>query len=194
MRLEGKFVDLRPLEPEDAEITLGWRLGPRARLLNAGSQTVDEQRQWICSRPASEFNFVVELTDGRPVGMISLLNVNLVSRHGEPARFLIGEEEAVRGIPAAVEALKLLYQLAFDRLGLQRIYGTVVAENRRMARLHEYLGMRQEGRLRRHLLIEGAFRDVLLYGLLEEEFRAETLPRMEALLSIAYRVSEERTT
>lgn len=183
--LEGLFVDLRPLAVEDAATTLAWRLSGRARLLNAGATTVEEQAAWIAARPASERNFVIAVKDGRDVGMVSLVSINRTNRHAEPARFLIGDEEAVRGIPAAVEAMKLLYHLAFDRLGLVRVFGTVVANNRRMARWQEYLGMRQEGRMRRHLFIDGEFRDALVYGLLEEEYRSDTLPRMEALLAMA---------
>ncbi|WP_316251099.1 GNAT family protein [Sphingomonas sp. JC676] len=183
--LEGRFVDLRPLLPEDAPLTHGWRSGARARLLNQGAGTVAQQEAWIRSRPASELNFIIQRKDGRPVGMLSLVGIDRVNRHAEPGRFLIGDEEAVRGIPAAVEAMKLLYQLAFDTLGLVRVYGTVAADNGRMAKWQRYLGMREEGRMRRHYFIDGRFQDALMFALLEEEYRAETLPRMEALIGIA---------
>lgn len=185
IRLNGRFVDLRSLLPEDAALTHGWRSGARARLLNQSAGTVEQQEAWIRSRPASEFNFIIERKDGRSVGMLSLVGIDQVNRHAEPGRFLIGDEEAVRGIPAAVEAMKLLYEFAFDTLGLVRVYGTVAADNRRMAKWQRYLGMREEGRMRRHYFIDGRFQDALMFALLVEEYRAETLPRMEALIGIA---------
>ncbi len=165
-------------------MTLAWRTSDRASLLNRGAVTVEEQAAWIASRPAGEHNFVIEVQEGeRPVGMISLTAVDEVNRRAEPGRFLIGEPEAVRGIPAAVEAMKLLYRLAFDHLDLVRVYGTVVADNLLMMKWQRYLGMKEEGRLRRHYFIGGRFHDAVVFGLLAEEYRAVTLPRLEALIA-----------
>ncbi|RYE38079.1 MAG: N-acetyltransferase [Hyphomicrobiales bacterium] len=117
--------------------------------------------------------------------MLSLVGIDRINRHAEPGRFLIGDYEAVRGIPAAVEAMKLLYAFAFDTHGLVRVYGTVAAGNGRMAKWQRYLGMREEGRMRNHYFIDGHFQDALMFALLVEEYHAVTLPRMEALISIA---------
>ena len=185
VRLEGRFVDLRPLRPEDAALTHKWRCGQRARLLNQGAMSVEQQEAWIRSRPQTERNFIIERKDGDPVGMLSLVGIDPVNRHAEPGRFLIGEEHAVRGIPAAVEAMKLLYELAFDTLGLVRVYGTIAADNRRMVKWQRYLGMQEEGRMRRHYFIDGRFQDALIFALLVDEYRAETLPRMRSLIALA---------
>lgn len=181
--LRGEFVSLRPLREEDAAITHAWRLSDRAGLLNRSAETVPEQAAWIRSRPASERNFVIELSDGHPVGMLSLIGVDQRNRHAESARFLIGDEDAVRGVPAAVEAMKLLYELAFDQLGLERVWGTVAADNRRMIKWQRYLGMREEGRLRNHYLIGDRFQDAVCLGILAEEYRGQARPRMEALIA-----------
>jgi diamine N-acetyltransferase len=181
--LRGEFVSLRPLRPDDAEITLAWRHGDRAGLLNRGATTVAAQAAWIESRPESELNFVIELADGRPVGMLALIGIDRANGHAESARFLIGEEDAVRGVPAAVEAMKLLYELAFDELSLERVWGTIAADNRRMIKWQRYLGMREEGRLRNHYRIDGRFQDAVCLGILAEEYRGQARPRMEALIA-----------
>ncbi len=185
MDLRGQFVVLRSLRVEDAGLTLGWRMSSRAALLNSGAQTVAEQAEWIASRPASELNFVIQLRSGQPVGMLSLVGIDETNRRAEPARFLIGEPEAVRGLPVAVESMKLLYDLAFDRMKLKRVYGTVVADNPLMLKWQKYLGMKEEGRLRQHYFIGGSFRDAICVGMLEDEYRAVALPRMNALISTA---------
>ena len=93
--LRGTHVTLRPLTVDDAERTLRWRLDDRAKLLNRGAETVEQQAAWIAARPASEINFVIELASGEAVGMLSLVGIDRVNRHAEPARFLIGEPKAV---------------------------------------------------------------------------------------------------
>ena len=169
-----------------------WRQGDRARNLNQGATTLASQEQWIATRPPTEFNFVIELKDGKPVGMVSLVDVDTLHRRAEVGRFLIGEEAAVRGIPAAVEATKLLYEFAFDRLDLVRVYGTIASDNSAMYRWQVYMGMREEGRLRGHYFIAGHFQDAICMGLLQEEYRQLTLPRMRVLIAAARRAAEQR--
>ncbi len=92
--LTGQFVNLRPLTVDDAELTFSWRQGARAVLLNQGAQTVEQQARWIANRPASEYNFIIETKLQLQIGMLSLTEIDLVIRVGEPGRFLIGDEDA----------------------------------------------------------------------------------------------------
>lgn len=181
--LRGEFVDLRPLIPEDAALTFGWRQGKRAVNLNQGALNVAEQAAWLASRPATEYNFAITLKDGRPVGMISVTGIDTVHRHAEPGRFLIGDEPAVRGIPAAVEAMKMVYELIFDKLKLERVYGSIASDNVLMMKWQKFLGMKEEGRLRNHYFINGHFQDAVMFGMLAHEFRNVALPRMNSLIA-----------
>lgn len=182
---EGTTINLRKLRESDAEITLAWRNSERARYLNTGSETVEQQSNWIKNRPVNEFNYMIELKDGTPVGMISLINVDMANRNAETSRFLIGEEEAVKGVPAAVEAMKLLYELAFDELDLIRIYGTVASNNKLMIKWQKYLGMKEEGRLRNHYYNQDTWNDGICLGLLVDEYRSKSISRMNMLINTA---------
>ena len=183
--LKGEFVNLRPLQLHDTEPTFRWRHAQRAKFLNAGAVTVEQQAAWIAGRPASEYNFIIELKNGHPVGMLSLIDIDATNRRGEPGRFLIGDEKAAKGVPVAVESMKLLYELAFEQLGLIRLYGIVAANNHLMLKWQKYLGMKEEGRLRNHLCFAGQFVDGIFVGLLLDEYRKITLPRMNVLIAAA---------
>ena len=179
----GEFVDLVPLQVQHAELSLLWRQGDRAKQLNQVVADVEKQRAWIAARPAHERNFIIQLKSGKPVGMLSLIGIDTVHKHAESARFLIGDEVAVRGIPAAVEAMKLLYQLAFDTLGLVRVFGSIASDNGMMIKWQKFLGMTEEGRLRNHFFINGHFQDAVMFGILADEYRSRALPRMNMLLA-----------
>ena len=181
--LEGEFVNLRPLQVSDAELTYGWRNAARAKFLNQGAASVVQQATWIASRPPSEYNFVIELKNGLAVGMVSLTGVDTINQRGEPGRFLIGNEDAVKGVPVAIEAMKLIYEFAFDQLGLMRICGTVAADNHLMTKWQKYFGMKEEGRLRSHLFLGDQFQDAIFLGLLVNEYRKISLPRMNFLIA-----------
>lgn len=185
IELMGNFTSLRPLQIDDASLTLQWRSSERASLLNSGADNLDEQIRWIKGRPVNEYNFIIQLKTGLPVGMLSLIGVNSANRHAETARFLIGEEKATKGIPVAVEAMKLIYGFAFDELNLMRLFGTVASSNSLMVKWQKYLGMKEEGRMRNHYFINGKWQDAIILGLLVDEYRTQSLPRMNALLSAA---------
>lgn len=184
LTLQGEFVDLVPLRPEHAELTFGWRTSARAANLQRGAQTVEQQAAWIAARPTNEYNFMIRLKDGRLVGMLAAVGLNEEHRHCESGRFLIGDEDAVRGIPAAVEAMKLLYELIFDRLELERVFGTVSSDNTLMAKWQKFLGMKEEGRLRRHYFVNGRYQDAICFGMLVDEYRSAALPRMNSLIVV----------
>lgn len=181
----GEYVNLRQLTLEDALITLTWRSSARAGLLNRGATTLQEQAKWIASRSNKEINFIIELKDKTPVGMLSLVDIDDANKRAESARFLIGDEKSVKGIPVAVESMKLLYELAFNTLSLERIYGTIASENTLMIKWQKYLGMKEEGRLRNHYFINNSFQDAVCLGILSKEFKEVALPKMKTLISMA---------
>jgi len=182
--LAGEFVVLRPLRAEDAALTHQWRLSDRARHLNGAAASIEDQARWIAARPAGEFNYIIQLKGAGPIGMLSLISIDMDNRRAESGRFLIGDEAAARGVPAAVEATKLLYELAFDRLGLERLHGIVAERNHLMVKWQKFLGMKEEGRFRRHFLLDGEFHDAIALSILADEYRAVALPRMLSLIKL----------
>ncbi len=183
--IKGEFCDLTKLQENDAEITYKWRNSERSHYLNAGAKNIDEQRVWIKLRPTNELNFLIRLKNGLPVGMLSLIGIDIMNSHAETGRFLIGDEAAVRGLPVAVESMKKVYEIAFDQLFLSRIYGTIAANNILMIKWQKYLGMREEGCLRKHYKIDGVFQDAIMMGMLKEEYKTNFIPRSEVLLHAA---------
>src|SRR5688500_16589019 len=75
--VRGEFVALRPLSVSDADVTHEWRHAERAAYLNQSAATVEDQARWIAGRPASELNYIIELASGAPVGMLSLVSIDL---------------------------------------------------------------------------------------------------------------------
>ena len=69
----------------------------------------------------------------------------------------------------ATEATLRLLAFGFGELKLHRIYATCDPKNRASTRVLEKAGMRYEGHLRDHLIQRGAWRDSLLYAILEED-------------------------
>ena len=77
----------------------------------------------------------------------------------------------------ASEAASLLIAAGFRDLGLRRVYTAVLPENVRSIRLLRRLGFRTEGRARQDRLVDGRYRDLVLFGLLREQYRPFRPPR-----------------
>jgi RimJ/RimL family protein N-acetyltransferase len=72
------------------------------------------------------------------------------------------------------EAAGLALAFAFDELNLHRVQVTVFSTNERSIALFEKLGFRREGVFREFLHRDGERYDMVLYGLLEHEWRARS--------------------
>jgi Acetyltransferases, including N-acetylases of ribosomal proteins len=183
--LEGRNARLRPLVPDDAERTQRWRTGGRAYLLNKGAQSVDEQRAWIVGRPPSEIDWIIELTNGDPVGMLALVDIDPTHRRAEAGHFLIGEPEPVAlygpGCIAA-EAELLLFAFAFDTLKLHRLDAMMAEDNAGIIAWNTYIGFREEGRLKHYYWLDGHWQDCVRMGLLEYAYRTYTIPRLRGFI------------
>ena len=70
------------------------------------------------------------------------------------------------------EAAQLALAFAFDELNLHRVQVTVFCYNERSTALFEKLGFQREGVYREFLQRDGKRYDMMLYGLLDREWRA----------------------
>ena len=72
----------------------------------------------------------------------------------------------------ATEAASALVDFGFREMGLARIYAQVLAGNAASCRVLEKLGMLSEGIRRRHIRKGKTLHDVVLYGMLRDEWRS----------------------
>jgi RimJ/RimL family protein N-acetyltransferase len=112
------------------------------------------------------FDLAVELkATQKVIGLLSLVR-------GDHQKAEIGYALGVdyRGQGLAAEAVRALINYGFRWLGLHRIYAQTDSGNRPSWRVMERVGMRQEGRLREAVCRDGVWLDVLVYGILAEEW------------------------
>ena len=75
----------------------------------------------------------------------------------------------------ATEAAREVVRYGFETLGLNRIFANCFVGNPASQRVLEKLGMKYEGRFRKHINKWGEYRDVDNYGLLTDEWKAGRL-------------------
>ena len=82
--------------------------------------------------------------------------------------FAIAADEWGHGY--ATDAARTLITFGFAKLGLHRISAAIGPENKTSIALVTSLGFQPEGRLRDHVFTCGAWRDSILYAILESDW------------------------
>ena len=112
--------------------------------------------------------FAIELSGGEFIGSCQLHSIHPVYRNAE-LQIRIGETQHY-GKSYGTSACKLLLKYGFEDLDLKRIYLSVFEGNERAIRLYKKLGFKEEGLLREQCFIKGKFINLVMMGLLKNEF------------------------
>ena len=102
------------------------------------------------------------------IGNISLQSISFVNRSAELA-VIIGNQ-AYWGKGVATLAANYCLFHAFYHLNLNRVFSSTASSNLAMLAVFKKLRMCQEGVLREHLFLNGAYQDQHLYSILRSEF------------------------
>jgi len=111
--------------------------------------------------------FVFRASDDTLMGGCTLSNVRRGVTQCCALGYWIGARFARQGY--MFDAVKALIPFVFATLGLHRIEAACLPENEASRNLLAKIGFRQEGEALRFLLINGEWRDHLLFGLLEDD-------------------------
>lgn len=172
--LIGQRVYLRPLELADAATITGWLndADVRRAMLRSHPMSVMEEEDFL--RKLADTGDVVLgicLRDtGQMIGVTGLHRFDNVSRH-VCFGISIGEK-TLWGQGLGTEATSLIVDYAFGSLNVNRVWLEVYDFNERGIRIYEKLGFQIEGRQRQHTYREGRYHDVLLMGVLRDEWQA----------------------
>ncbi len=103
------------------------------------------------------------------IGSIHLMEINIQHRKAQVG-FALSKNYWRRGI--MTEALRKVLDYSFG-MGLNRVDGLCISDNRAAARVMEKAGMKKEGEFREYLFQKGTFWDFCMYSILQREFQIQ---------------------
>lgn len=176
--LQGTAVTVRPLAPAedlpalytashgDPETETLWTWMPYGPFADRDAMGIWLEQCASSTDPA--FRAVVEHASGRPVGMVSWLNIEPDHRRLELGH--IWYAPSAQRSRANTETIRLLLGEAFDRLGCRRVEWKCDALNARSRAAALRLGFRFEGVFRQHMIVKGRNRDTAWFALVDRDW------------------------
>lgn len=171
--LTGRAVTLREFRSDDAADSLAivgddqvtrW-LSFDSRDLDAAQAMVDGAIQRAQQTPRSEYYLAVTASDDELVGFARLALAGVKSAK---LGYAIRADRWGKGY--ATDAARRMIAFGFEELRLHRISAAIGPDNAASIAVARKLGMQHEGRIRDHVFTNDAWRDSLLYAVLEHEW------------------------
>jgi [ribosomal protein S5]-alanine N-acetyltransferase len=167
-------IQLRALLISDLDAILEWALDQEFSVSNGWdfpNNPAKLRTHWtrIITEPRDDFQRFAIDDMGSILGYTDLALIDWQEQH---ASFGIALARGHWGKGIATMAGKLLLEHAFVKLRLERIVAEVHSSNERSLRLMDRLGFVGEGILRQHETYRGRKQDVVLFGLLRDEYQA----------------------
>jgi len=180
--LDGGGVLLRPLVEEDIPLLTRWLFDPDVlHWLHLSEdpaelrteEAVRERFKRMQADPLTE-TWRIDTVEGRPVGQIELVGIHPLQRRSE-VHLCVGEKDTW-GRGYGTRDVRRLLGHAFEDLRLRRVSTMADADNTRVIRLFERCGFEREGLLRRHRLRHGQPVDMVIVGILDEDYGTSDEP------------------
>lgn len=170
--MSSQKIRLRPICDDDSKLLFEWINNRYLVVFNAPYRPVSEaeHRAWFenIKRNTDVVFFMIEvIQSGITIGSCQLLNMHKIHRSAE-LQIRIGRAEFL-GQGLGSEAVRLLVEYGFRRLGLHRIGLQVFSTNVRAILAYEKNGFVREGLLREAACIDENWVDVIVMGILNKD-------------------------
>jgi RimJ/RimL family protein N-acetyltransferase len=126
--------------------------------------------------------FIVESAEEKPLGMLSLSNIDAQNRQLEFGVFL--DKEACK--PAsrrevAVDAIAQFLEYTFDYLQYEKVYSRTLEHREAVFGGYEQYGFTQDAVLRNNVWWQGEWHNEVIYSLLSKEWQTALKPKLQQL-------------
>jgi RimJ/RimL family protein N-acetyltransferase len=173
--LQGDRVTLRALERADLPHLHAMSNNLEVELAGGGDPPMPQSLTRVeadfdreAAQGGRDRGFFVIEADGQFIGLVVLHSFDDVA-HTALLGIAIGDK-AYWGRGYGREAVGLILRYAFRYHHLERVWLRVHARNQRAIRAYQACGFVEEGRLRRHVWSDGAYDDLVMMGILRDEW------------------------
>ena len=169
-------VYFRTFEEEDAPLVYQWMNDDELKKLSIGlnrRMSREEALSWVKRRMEyDQYNMwwaICTKDTNKLIGYMSLNNIHYINRSADFGGLVIADKEYQDG-SAWIESYLFLYEYAFDRLGMNRVYGQYLAEHSKTSFMGPILYCQDEGVMRQAYYKNGRYYDAVMSAILREDY------------------------
>jgi len=175
MLIRNGCVTLRAIEESDLELLHIMINEPDIENMTGGWNPAIgrmEKKQWMASYKNTDKNMrlMIELTNGKTIGMIMLTDIDWKNRKAAMGfKLHASAEDRIKG--DLYDASAGIVEYAFNELGMNRLEGYIVDDNVFSIKMSKKLGFQQEGILRERIYKGGRYHDQIILALLKKDYQ-----------------------
>lgn len=174
--LKGDKVILRPMRPDDLERYAEFKNDVEVELLGSGDVPGPTELGRLQARYEEHLKaprdltawFAIEAQGGKFIGQCLLHNFDNAARTCELG-ITIGDRD-FWGRGYGRDAVGLLLKYAFRLRNMEKVWLSVSGTNERGIKAYSACGFSEEGRLRKHVWLDGVYDDLVYMGVLRDEW------------------------
>jgi RimJ/RimL family protein N-acetyltransferase len=166
-------LEITEFNKSDLHLVSEWRSNPAVNMfIRPGIRTPEEVRKWYDEYFSEEANRLYQISyKGSPIGYFTIEGIDNLNRQCEFG-IVIGEPELYnKGFGSL--AIGTMLRKAFEEMNMHRVFAGIEEENIPSIRCFMKSGFTLEGRLREAKFTGGKYKDILLFSVLENEWRRE---------------------
>ena len=171
-----KTVYFRAFEEEDANLIYQWMNDDELKKLSKGLNRRicrDEAVEWVKARmrhnPYQVFWAICAKDTDKMIGYACLSDIHYINSSANFSGVLIGDKNYQDGM-AWIETYIFIYEYAFERLKLNRLYGSAIDEHKTTMAMRKAMFNTTEGVMRQAAFKNGRYYDVSMSSILRDEY------------------------
>ena len=165
------MLTLVEIEESDLETLMHWRMLPEVtRYMYTEPQlTMEMQNKWFdaINNVQTCKHWIIEL-DNTKIGTVYLTDIDFQNSRCSWGYYIADTSIRGRGFGKLLEYN--IYDFVFNELGLNKLVSEVLEFNERVVKIKEKCGSKIEGVLRQHIRKGNDYHDVVLMGILRDEW------------------------
>ena len=185
---KGKLINLRTMQEDDAEILQKWYMDKDFRRsydaytsVSLESIAKDIQESSSIDSPTADkvYFMVTSKKDDKPIGVGCIRSIN---RQNGNAEIVLGIGEKKNRLAGyGIDLMISLLDIIFYNLNFEKAYLKVLNNNALGLKSALSFGFKEEGALRKDKFINGEYEDLIILGILKDEYeKLKFLPRWKA--------------
>ena len=192
----NKTVYFRAFEESDAMLIHQWKNDDELNNMTVGlnkKTCYEEDLAWVKSHmyhhPYSAYWAICSIETNKMIGWACLTNIHYINSLAETGAIVIGDS-AYRDGFAWIETVLYMFEYAFERLGLNRLYGVSLLGHKMSNKMGPLMFMKTEGNLRQAVFKNGKFYDLHYSGILKDEYFQHKLAGDYEIINIIRRLKK----